>query len=495
MIKLKLCRLLDRLNYRLVSGDINTNITKIVHDSREVCEGSVFVCIRGNQSDGHDYISQVVTYGATALVVDREIVVPDHITVIRVEDTRYALSFMAAAYYDYPAEKLKTIGITGTKGKTTTSYVLKEMLELAGYKTGLIGTIEVLVGDLKIESQNTTPDGLLLQQYLSEMVEDGCRCVVMEVSSQGLKLNRVASIVFDYGIFTNISPDHIGPGEHKNYEEYRNCKGKLFRQCHVGVVNVDSPDLPFLLRNHSCTIETYGMKRRGMYFANRPALLKKKGSLGIQFHVNGRVNDVFQLWMPGLFNVYNCLAAIVVAKHFAIDNSKIKQAIKQVKVKGRLEIYPTTDEYTVIIDYAHNAYSLERVLQTIREYRPERIICLFGCGGNRAKSRRYEMGEVSSRYADLTVVTSDNPRDEEMEDIIKDIIIGVKRRQGRYIKITNRIEAIRYCIEHAQPNDVILLAGKGHENYQEIKGIKYHLDEREVLDELRMNQKETLWRQ
>ncbi|BBF43032.1 UDP-N-acetylmuramoylalanyl-D-glutamate--2,6-diaminopimelate ligase [Lachnospiraceae bacterium KM106-2] len=480
-----LYHLLEKINYTLICGSDDVTISILTHDSREVIKDACFVCIQGAKWDGHEFLDEVVHHGAKVIIVEKEVAPIEGITILRVDDTREALSHLAAAYYDHPATKLTTIGITGTKGKTTTAYMIKAILERAGYKTGLIGTIEVLIGDKHIKTYNTTPDTLLIQRYLRDMVDDGCRIVVMEVSSQGLKLQRVASIFFDIGVFTNLYPDHIGPDEHESYEEYVKCKAKLFRQCKIGIINSDAKELKELLWHHTCSVETYSMKNNAMLRGGRIRLIKQGGLLGIQFMVNGCVKDYYQLFMPGIFNVYNCLAAIMVARHFRMDRRIIKDALKEIQVKGRLEMIPYSNEFTVMIDYAHNAVSLQNVLEMLRDYQPARIICLFGCGGNRSKLRRYEMGEVASKLADLTVVTSDNPRDEDGDMIIEDIIVGVHRASGKYIRIKNRKEAIRYCLTNAKKNDVILLAGKGHETYQEIRGVRYHMDEREIINDIK----------
>lgn len=488
MISLKLYRLLERIEYQIIQGDLEQRVKTVVHNSSKVEPGAMFVCITGKKMDGHDFIPEVIKAGATVIVAERNVELPSHVTLIVVENTRIALAYIAAAYYDYPSEKLITIGITGTKGKTTSTYMVKAILEEAGYKTGLIGTVEAVIGDRRVESYNTTPDTLLLQQFMAEMVDAGCVAVVMEVSSQGLMLYRVEGIYFDYGIFTNISPDHIGPNEHSSYEEYRECKAKLFRQCKIGIMNEDSEELEAMIKNCTCRIETYGLSNSAMIYAVSPKLLQKPGYLGIQFYVRGLMSAYMELWMPGKFNVYNALAAIAVARHMSIPTDIMARAISKVCVKGRLELIPMSKDYTVMIDYAHNALSLKSLLETIHEYRPKRIVCMFGCGGNRDKARRYEMGEVAAKYADVVVVTSDNPRNEKMSDIIDDIVVGVEKISKQYVRIEDRREAIQYCIDHARRGDVIILAGKGHETYQEIKGIRYHMNEREILDEIKNNQ-------
>ena len=409
-------------------------------------------------------------------------------TVIHVDDTRYALALMSAAYFGYPAEKLKVIGITGTKGKTTTTYMVKSILEGVGHKVGLIGTIEAIIGDKSIPANNTTPESYTIHQYFAQMLEAGCDCVVMEVSSQGLMLHRTAGIQFEIGIFTNLGEDHIGPNEHKDFEDYKRCKGILFTQCRLGIANVDDQWFEDVFRNATCKVETYGFSEKADLRATNVQHIAAPGYLGVKYHVNGLMDFDVEIDIPGNFSVYNSLTAIAVCRHFGVPVENIKAALKEAKVKGRVEMVKVSDEFTMLIDYAHNAMSLESLLNTLRDYNPGRIVTIFGCGGNRSKTRRYEMGVVSGRLADFTVITSDNPRFEEPQDIIDDIIVGMKKTDGKYIDICDRKEAIRYAIEHGQPGDIIVLAGKGHETYQEIKGVKYDMDDRvlirEVLEEL-----------
>lgn len=477
-------KLLEKTEYSLVRGTLNTEILNLVYDSRKVVEGSVFVCIKGFQSNGHEYAREVAAKGAKALIISEEVEVESEITLIKVEDTRIALAEMAAAYFGYPADKLKTIGITGTKGKTTTAYMVRSILENAGRKTGLIGTIEVIIGDKVIPAANTTPESYQIQEYFAEMIEEGCECVVMEVSSQGLMLHRVAGFTFDYGIFTNIEPDHIGLNEHKDFEEYMSCKGMLFKNCRIGIANADDVHINQVLQGHTCKLETFGIEKEADLRAVNVDLHVKEGSLGVAYQLNGLLDYPVFLNLPGKFNVYNSLTAIAICRHFGISREDMQKALAKVKVKGRVEPVNISKKFTLMIDYAHNAMSLESLLTTIREYNPTRLVCLFGCGGNRSKLRRYEMGEISSRLADLTVVTSDNPRFEEPEDILNDIITGVKKGDGEYIAIIDRKEAIRYCIGNAREGDVIILAGKGHEDYQEIKGVKYKMDERDLIQQV-----------
>ena len=480
-----LAALLEKLEYELVSGSEDMQIENVVYDSRKVTEGSLFICIEGGTADGHTFIPDVVKKGAKALIVTKDVsgLLPADadVTVIRVKDSRYALAFVSAAYFGHPAEKLKVIGITGTKGKTTTTYLVKSILEHAGHKVGLVGTIEAVIGQEHIPANNTTPESYVLQEYFAKMVEAGCDTVVMEVSSQGLMLHRTQGFVFDYGIFTNIEPDHIGPLEHKDFADYMHCKGLLFKQCRVGIVNCDDAHYQDVIRDHTCKIETFGFAENADYRAQDLKLISGAGFLGIDFKARGKVNLDIELHAPGRFSVYNALCAIAICNHFGVTADEVKEALLQAHVKGRIELVKVSDDFTLMIDYAHNAMALESLLTTLREYEPHRLVSLFGCGGNRSKLRRYEMGEVSGKLADLTVITSDNPRNEEPQAIIDDIKVGISKTDGKYVEIIDRKEAIAYVIRHGQPGDVIVLAGKGHEDYQEIKGKKYPMDERDII--------------
>ena len=423
---MKLTKLLERLDYECINGSLDVDVTDIVNDSRKAGEGSLFFCIRGAVSDGHRYAADVIAKGAKVLVAEEALEVPEDVTVIRVKDSRYAMALISAAYFDYPAEKLKVIGITGTKGKTTTTYMVKSILESAGHKVGLIGTIEAIIGEARIPAANTTPESYTIQNYFHQMVEAGCDCVVMEVSSQGLMLHRTAGIPFEIGIFTNIEPDHIGPAEHASFEDYMHCKGLLFQQCRLGIVNADDRHLEQVLAGHTCQIETFGFSENADLRAENTKLVSRPGYLGIDYTVKGSDFSLdVEIDIPGKFSVYNSLTAIAICRHFGVAKEDIVDALAKAKVKGRIEMIKVSDEFTLMIDYAHNAMSLESLLTTLKEYNPKRLVCLFGCGGNRARSRRFEMGEVSGRLADLTIITSDNPRFEEPLDIIADIRTGI----------------------------------------------------------------------
>lgn len=486
---MKLTNLLEKLEYEVVQGNDQIEIIELVNDSRKVVEGSVFVCISGAVWDGHAYVKDVAEKGAIAVIVEKDVEAPEGLTVIKVKDTRYALALTSAAYFGYPADKLKVIGITGTKGKTTTTYMVKSILEGVGHKVGLIGTIEAIIGDKIIPAANTTPESFTIHKYFAEMVEAGCDSVVMEVSSQGLMLHRTAGIPFEIGIFTNLGEDHIGPNEHKDFDDYKYCKGLLFKQCKLGIANVDDKWFEDVFRGATCKTETFGFGEKADIRAVNIEHVSRPGYLGMKFDVKGLMDFNVEIDIPGEFSVYNSLTAIAVCRHFDVPVENIKTAIKVAKVKGRIEMVKVSDDFTLMIDYAHNAMSLASLLNTLRDYNPGRIVTIFGCGGNRSRSRRFEMGETSGNLSDFTIITSDNPRFEEPQDIVNDIITGIEKTEGEYVAIIDRKEAIRYAIENGRVGDVIILAGKGHETYQEIKGVKYDMDDRvliaEVLEELK----------
>lgn len=489
---MKLSQICQELEYECLQGGMEAVVRDIVYDSRKIARDTVFVCMVGAVTDGHAYIPDAVEKGASVIVLERSeeaARIPEEITVLKVESTRRALALMSAALFDYPARKLVTIGLTGTKGKTTTTYMIKSVLELAGKKVGLIGTIGVLIGDEQLPSKNTTPESYEIHRFFAAMVEAGCEYAVMEVSSQGLKMDRTAGICFDYGVFTNLSPDHIGPAEHATFEEYLECKSLLFRQCKTGIINVDDEHWEAVTAGHTCEMKTFSAEREADLSASDIGFINEDGRLGMHFTVNGCMNCAAKVHIPGRFNVYNSLVTMLVCHLAGIPEEAILEGLYKVQVKGRVEMLPVSKEYYLIVDYAHNEVSTRSVLTTLLEYHPKRLICIYGGGGDRSKLRRYDMGEVTGELADLCVLTCDNPRSEEIRDINNDIKTGLARSHGSYIEILDRKEAIAYCITNAQPGDMIVLLGKGHENYQEIRGVKYHYDEREavaeVLDELR----------
>ena len=494
--------LLTEVQARCLMGSEETEVKSLSIDSREVEPGAAFVCIPGAVYDGHSFAAQAVEKGAAVLVVERwgEIVFENGsethleplqkicsdkgVTVVQTQDARLALAHMAAAWYGYPAKRLVTIGITGTKGKTTSTYMVKSILENAGRKVGLIGTNEVIIGRKHVPAGNTTPESLVLHGIFREMADTGLDTVVMEVSSQAFKLKRTEGILFDYGIFTNLSPDHIAPAEHKDFEEYLSCKRKLFQQCRVGIINGDDPYAEAVTQGHTCRLETFGLGENCMLRAEDIRFVRSGGRLGMEFRVSGVMDFSVQVPLPGRFSVYNALTAISICRQFRVRESDIQRSMLAARVKGRIEPVSGPKDYTILIDYAHNPMALESLLNTLREYHPSRLICLFGCGGNRPTLRRKEMGRISGRLSDLSILTSDNPRDEDPLEILEEIREGVAETEGEYVVIPDRREAIRYGIQRAKEGDILVLAGKGHEDYQEIRGVKYPMDEREIVQEI-----------
>ena len=482
-----LAKLIEKLDYEVKQGNLSIEITGLTSDSRKVVNHGVFVAIVGAKSDGHHYLDSVIEKNAAAVIVQRGSKLPenisDNVTVIVTDNTRLALAYAAAAYYRYPAKQLFTIGITGTKGKTTTTYMIKNVLEACGIKTGLIGTIETIIGDEVTPASNTTPESIKIHETFAKMVEKGIKAVVMEVSSQGLKLDRTAGIEFDIGVFTNLESDHIGPNEHESFDEYLHCKSLLFKQCKLGIVNGDDKYTDQILNGALCEVERYGLQNQCDLYAENIKLFHENGKIGLNYDCKGLLDISIHLNLPGKFSVYNSLCAIAVTRHLGVNVDTLTEVIKDVKVKGRVELVKVSDYFSVMIDYAHNAMSLKSILTTLKEYKPNRLVCLFGCGGNRSKDRRYEMGKVSGELADFTIITSDNPRFEKPEMIIKDIESSLSKITDSYITIIDRAEAIKYAIGSGKPGDIIIIAGKGHEDYQEIEGVKYPMDERTLISD------------
>lgn len=479
-------RLLKNVSYEILQGGVDRKVSSIVYDSGKVEKDCMFICIVGANFDAHNVAAEVVEKGAAVLVVSRKVEIPEDadVTVILVEDTRYARAFISAEYFGRPADQLKVIGITGTKGKTTTTYLVKSILEHAGHKVGLVGTIEIIIGEKHIPADNTTPESYELQKYFKEMLDAGCDMVVMEVSSQGLMQHRSQGFTFEMGIFTNIEPDHISANEHKDFDDYLHCKSLLFQQCRNAIVNCDDAHYQDIIRDCTCEVETYGFSKEADLYADDMRFLQESSFLGVSFQVKGKLDFPVELHTPGRFSIYNALAAIAICRHFGVSVDLMRDALLTTQVKGRVELVKVSDDFTLMIDYAHNAMSLESLLTTLKEYNPKRLVCLFGCGGNKDERRRYQMGEVSGRLADLTVITSDNPRKEKPEAIIADIKTGIEKTAGKYVEIIDRREAIAFVICYGRPGDVIVLAGKGHEDYQEIEGVKYPMDERDIIQDV-----------
>ena len=479
---MKLTELLADISHEMLAGGAETEITGVVYDSRKVTPGCLFVCLRGEQVDGHTFIQQAVRDGAAAVVVEEAPAQPVTAAVVKVADSRAALAHISAEWFGHPARQMTVIGITGTKGKTTTTHMIKKILELSGQKVGMIGTIGAFIGQEKLPTKNTTPESYELHALFAQMKKAGCHAVVMEVSSQGLKQKRTAGIDFDYGVFLNISPDHIGAGEHADFAEYLACKSLLFTQAKKTVVNIDAEHWTEVTAAAQDPI-TVSTRQEADYRASNIEKLWEPGLLGTAFDLSGRAEGHIKLNMPGRFNVENALIAIAVTSDMGIDLPCITQALAQVSVKGRTQVLKEASHSAVfLIDYAHNALSMESLIQTLMEYEPKRLICLFGGGGNRPKQRRYDMGLVAGKYAQLTVLTMDNPRFEEMDQINAHIIQGLDVHRGAYTIIDDREEAIRYLLDTCGEGDMVALIGKGHEEYQAVKGVKYPFSELEVVE-------------
>ncbi len=472
-----------------VRGNLDVEITHLDKDSRNIKENGLFVAIKGFDSDGHDYVETAISQGAKAVVlqegVSAELIkkIPAEITVVVAKDTRYALAICSCNFYQNPSRKFKLIGVTGTKGKTTTTFMIKKILEKAGKKVGLIGTIATYIGDKKLEdSDRTTPESNKLQAIFAQMVEAGCDTVVMEVSSQSLKLHRVAGCDFDIGVFTNFSEDHISPKEHPNMEDYYSSKVQLFKMCKIAFINADDyhvAKLPKLVPE--CNITTYGIDN----FCNVLAKDITITNSYVDFKVKiGMKNERIKTCIPGRFSVYNSLAAICVAEKLGATVEQIKEALEEVRVPGRSELINNKKDLTIMLDYAHSPESLENILNAVKSYTRGRVISVFGCGGDRDPGKRPIMGEISGRIADFTIITSDNPRTEDPQKIVDQIEEGIKKTKGKYIVVVDRIEAIREAIKMADKKDIVVLAGKGHEPYQEINGIKYPFDERIIVNSI-----------
>ncbi len=469
-------------------GNLDIDITGIEYNSKKVEKGYIFVAIKGFTVDGHEFIKPAVESGAIAVVVQegcdlKYIKDLQDTTIIMVPDTRKALAIISNNFYDSPTDKLKLIGVTGTKGKTTTTFMIKEILEKAGKKVGLIGTISTYINGKNMgDSERTTPESLELQKIFSEMVKEQVEYAVMEVSSQSLKLHRVDGCKFDIAIFTNLSEDHISEKEHTDMKDYFESKMRLFEMCKTAYVNVDDlygAKIPDKFPENNIT--TYGIDNYCNVLAKDITITNSYVDFKVKI---GDRNERVKVGIPGRFSVYNSLAAICVATKFGIDAETIKSALLEVRVPGRSELVDNSKEIKIMIDYAHSPESLENILRATKSYTRGKVISVFGCGGDRDTRKRPIMGEISGRIADFTIITSDNPRTEEPSEIIKQIEKGIKKTKGKYIVIVDRIEAIKEAIKMANKNDIIILAGKGHETYQEINGNKYPFDERVIIKQI-----------
>lgn len=476
---MKLEQLLKGLQYTISRGDINLDINKVEYDSRKIEKGDIFVCIDGLNVDGHKYAHAAVQKGAVAVVCQKEVETLENASVITVEDSRKALALISANYYGNPADKLRLIGITGTNGKTTSTYMMKSILEEAGYKVGLIGTIANYIGDKKIPSHRTTPESLELHELFKEMVEAGVDYCVMEVSSHSLSLSRVYGLRFSEGIFSNLTRDHLD--FHKTFENYYEAKLLLFKSSSTSIVNIDDEYGKKIIEDIKGQFITYAIDNNGDIYASDVSM----HSRGIDFNINYKDScSTINLKIPGKYNVYNALCSASACINEGISLEAVKRGLEQVLVPGRCEIVTKNYDlgFEVIVDYAHTPDGLENILKTAREFTKARLITVFGCGGDRDRTKRPIMGKIGSDMSDVVIITSDNPRTEEPEVIIEEIKGGVER--DNYILIENRRDAIKKAIEIARKGDVVVVAGKGHEDYQILKDKVIHFDEREIIKEI-----------
>ena len=485
---MELRKILVGLENLKAKGNLDININGIESNSKNVKEGYLFIAIKGFSVDGHQFVNNAIEAGAKAIIVEegcdlKSIKLPEDITLIMAKDTREALAICSCNYYGNPSRKFKLIGVTGTKGKTTTTFMIKEILEKSGFKTGLIGTIATYInGKMISESSRTTPESLELQRTFAQMVEQGVEYVVMEVSSQSLKLHRVDGCEFDIVLFTNFSEDHISDKEHPDMKDYFESKLKLFKMCKNGIINVDDlhvSKIPKLFPENN--IMTYGIDNGCDVLAKDITITNSYVDFKVKISDK---NERVKVSIPGRFSVYNSLAAICVGKKVGISSEKIIEALKEIRVPGRSEMIDNKKEIPIMIDYAHSPESLQNILSAVKSYTRGKVISVFGCGGDRDKGKRPIMGEISGRIADFTFITTDNPRTEEPEQIVKEIEAGIKKTTGKYKVVIDRTEAIKQAIEMATKVDIIVLAGKGHEPYQEINGEKYPYDERIIVKEI-----------
>ena len=463
--------------------------SSLSYDSRRAKAGDLFLCMKGSTMDSHDKIPELLEKGVRVFVVEKNL--PDlpkemqdreDLCIVQVENGRKALAELSAFYFSYPSKEMLMIGITGTKGKTTTASMVRAILTEAGYNCGLIGTTGIDYAGIHEESRNTTPESYTLQETFRKMKEKGCNAVVMEASSQGFKMHRTDGILFDYGIFTNIEEDHIGENEHKDFAEYKYYKSRIFTQSKTGLVNLDADFSEEFMENAECPCFSFALKKQADFMATEIEDLHRHDFLGCRFHFRHGEED-WEIWnhLPGRYNVYNALAAISLASLLGIKKEVVQSALRKIQVNGRMEVVLQRGGYTVLVDYAHNAMGMKNLLETLKAYKPKRLIVVFGCGGNRAKERRYGMGEVAGEMADFTILTADNSRYEKTMDIISDIESTLSKKTKNYVKIEDRREAIRYALDQAREGDLIAVIGKGHEEYNEVNGTFTRFVDREVI--------------
>ncbi len=472
---MKLSQILNGVKVESNFNDVE--ILDVTQDSRLVKEGSLFVCVKGNTFDGHSVAAEMLEKGAAAVIVEKDLNLENQVLV---SDTRAVFSLICSNFFGNPADKLKLIGLTGTNGKTTTTFLIKQILENTGKKVGLIGTVQNMIGSEVYPAKYTTPDPYELQKLFRLMVDAGCEYCVMEVSSQALAQGRVNGLHFLVGAFTNLTQDHLD--YHKTWENYFNSKRILFENCDYAVTNSDDEYGLKIVEGLPCKTITYSIDRNDADFCAKNVKFKASG---VEYQLVSDYIGRVDCPIPGRFSVYNSLCATTVALTLGIDFNKVLYAIsKSTGVKGRIEVVPTDTDFTVIIDYAHSPNGLENIISSLREIANGRVVTLFGCGGDRDKTKRPLMGKIAAELSDFCIVTSDNPRSEDPSKIIDDILVGMEGISTPYVVVENRKEAIRWALEHGEKDDIILLAGKGHETYQILPTGTIHFDEREVIAEI-----------
>lgn len=481
---MKLLEVLKGIENLEVKGESEREITGIAYDSRMVKEGDMFVAVVGFKTDGHEYIDSAISNGAKVICVQKGANynldnIPSDVTVIISDDTRKLLPLASCNFYGNPSREFKLVGVTGTKGKTTTTYMIKTILEKAGKKVGLVGTIANMIGNEAVEASRTTPESSDLQKLFRQMADEKCDVVVMEVSSHSLALDRVLGCDFDIGIYTNLSQDHLD--FHETFDNYLNAKAKLFKMCKEGFVNCDDMYTSKLVAQATCPITTYGIDNNPFVSARDIIITNSYCEFKMPFN---RIMQKIKVGIPGRFTVYNALAAVCATARLGCSVEQMIEGLEEVRVPGRSEIVPNTRNLTVMVDYAHTPASLEGILRAVKAYTKGKVICVFGCGGDRDTAKRPMMGEIAGKLATYTVITSDNPRSEEPKSIVNQIEEGIKKTKGKYTVIVDRAKAIDHAIRQASKNDIVLIAGKGHETYQEIKGVKNHFDDREIASEV-----------
>ncbi|QXM05809.1 UDP-N-acetylmuramoyl-L-alanyl-D-glutamate--2,6-diaminopimelate ligase [Crassaminicella indica] len=481
---MKLKALIENLSVIDINGEVNIDVEGIAYDSRKVKKNYIFVCMVGMKTDGHKYIDQAIKGGAKVLIVQKDVAAIKGVTIIKVENSRKALSVISSNFYKNPTENMDIIGVTGTNGKTTITYLIRNILEKNGIHTGLIGTIAHKILDKEYKANNTTPESLELQKLFKEMKDLKVNTCAMEVSSHSLALDRVAGINFKIGVFTNLTRDHLD--FHENIENYKNAKAKLFYQTTLAnIINIDDPygdEIAKEINVLDTKLITYGIKRKADIYAEDIRISPKGAEFTL---ITPTFKGSISIATPGMFSVYNALAAISVCYALGLSYEQIKNGIESVKgVPGRFEAVQDTKNHTIIVDYSHTPDALENALNTIKEFAERRIITVFGCGGDRDKTKRPMMGEIAGKLSDFCIITSDNPRSENPINIIKDIEVGIKKTYCKYKMIVDRKEAIKEAIKNCGEKDIILIAGKGHETYQIIGEKTIDFDDRKIAQEI-----------